>query len=80
MPASSIRKKVSEEEAWFTTPTNGNYNLHDKNHKKGVNHVDSFLFKKSYCGKQIQLKLCNIIVLLLFHRNLYRILTYFGDN
>lgn len=34
MPASSIRKKVSEEEAWFTTPTNGNYNLHDKNHKK----------------------------------------------
>ena len=36
--------------------------------------------KKSYCGKQIQLKLCNIIVLLLFHRNLYRILTYFGDN
>ena len=39
-----------------------------------------FLCKKSYCGKQIQLKLCNIIVLLLFHRNLYRILTYFGDN
>ncbi len=36
--------------------------------------------KKSYCGKQIQLKLCNIIVLVLFHRNLYRILTYFGDN
>ncbi len=39
-----------------------------------------FLCKKSYCGKQIQLKLCNIIVLLLFHRNLYRILTHFDDN
>ena len=34
MLLSSIRKKVSEEEAWFTTPTNGKYNLHDKNHKK----------------------------------------------
>lgn len=38
-----------------------------------------FICKKSYCGKLIQLKLCNIIVLL-FHRNLYRILTHFGDN
>ena len=38
-----------------------------------------FLCKKSYCGKQTQLKLCNIIVLL-FHRNLYRILTHFDDN
>ena len=34
MPVSSIKKKVSEEEAWFTTPTNGKYNLHDKNNKK----------------------------------------------
>ena len=30
MPASSIRKKVSEVEAWFTTPTTGNYNPHNK--------------------------------------------------
>ena len=54
MPASSIRKKVSEEEAWFTTPTNGNYNLHDKNHKKGVNHVDSFYFITPYSYTEVE--------------------------
>ena len=43
--------------------------------KDGVRSHDSpHLY--SYIRKII----CNIIVLLLFHRNLYRILTYFGNH
>ena len=43
--------------------------------KDGVRSHDS-----PHLSSYIRKFICNIIVLLLFHRNLNRILTYFGDN